>query len=100
MVPLPPVAPQVGLTARVRLARDYYVRVDGCDYSVYPRVIGRFVEITAVATELVVGCVNQNWIWPTFRDRLGPVPGGVGVSWRGGHDCGVVRTRRGRTSAV
>jgi len=56
MVELPPVAPQVGLTARVRLGRDYYVRVDGCDYSVDPRVIGRFVEITAVATELVVRC--------------------------------------------
>jgi hypothetical protein len=20
----------------------------------------------------VDGCVNGNWIWPTFRDRLGP----------------------------
>jgi hypothetical protein len=54
MVELPPVAPQVGLTARVRLARDYYVRVDSCDYSVDPRVIGRFVEITASATHVEV----------------------------------------------
>jgi len=56
MVELPPVAPQVGLTHRIRLARDYYVRVDGCDYSVDPRVIGRFVEITASATQVEVRC--------------------------------------------
>ena len=59
MVELPPVAPQVGLTARVRLARDYYVRVDGCDYSVDPRVIGRFVEITASATQVQVRCAGR-----------------------------------------
>jgi hypothetical protein len=47
MVPLPPVDPQVGLTHRIRLARDYYVRVDTCDYSVDPRMIGRFVDVTA-----------------------------------------------------
>jgi transposase len=59
MVALPPVAPQVGLTARVRLARDYYVRVDGCDYSVDPRVIGRFVEVTASATQVQVRCAGR-----------------------------------------
>jgi hypothetical protein len=42
MTLLPPVAPQVGLTHRIRLARDYYVRVDANDYSVDPQVIGRF----------------------------------------------------------
>jgi transposase len=59
MVPLPPVAPQVGLTARVRLGRDYYVRVDGCDYSVDPRVIGRFVEVTASAMQVEVRCEGR-----------------------------------------
>jgi transposase len=59
MVELPPVAPQVGLTARVRLGRDYYVRVDGCDYSVDPRVIGRFVEVTASATQVEVRCAGR-----------------------------------------
>jgi len=59
MVALPPVAPQVGLTHRVRLARDYYVRVDGCDYSVDPRVIGRFVDITASATRVEVRCAGR-----------------------------------------
>src|SRR3954462_9603425 len=50
MTLLPPVAPQVGLTHRIRLARDYYVRVDANDYSVDPRGIGRFVEVTASPT--------------------------------------------------
>jgi transposase len=56
MVPLPPVDPQVGLTHRIRLARDYYVRVDTCDYSVDPRMIGRFVDVTASPTEVEVFC--------------------------------------------
>ena len=37
MLALPPVDPPVGLTHRVRLGRDYYVRVDTVDYSVDPR---------------------------------------------------------------
>ncbi len=47
MLPLPPVPPPVGWTNRVRLGRDYYVRVDSSDYSVDPAVIGRFVDVTA-----------------------------------------------------
>ena len=47
MLPLPPVAPTVGWVNRVRLGRDYYVRVDSSDYSVDPALIGRFVEVTA-----------------------------------------------------
>lgn len=53
---LPLVAPVVGITARVRLARDYYVRVAGNDYSVDPRVIGRFVDVHAGLHEVVVTC--------------------------------------------
>ena len=30
---LPPVAPSVGTSSRVRLGRDYYVRIAGNDYS-------------------------------------------------------------------
>jgi transposase len=45
MLALPPVAPLVGMTDRVRLGRDYYVRVLGNDYSVDPTVIGRLVDI-------------------------------------------------------
>jgi transposase len=47
MLPLPPVAPQAGWHNRVRLGRDYYVRVDASDYSVDPAVIGRLVDVTA-----------------------------------------------------
>lgn len=47
MLALPPVPPAVGWVNRVRLGRDYYVRVDSCDYSVDPAVIGRFVDVTA-----------------------------------------------------
>jgi Mu transposase, C-terminal domain/Helix-turn-helix domain of resolvase len=47
MLPLPPLAPAVGWVNRVRLGRDYYVRVDSNDYSVDPAVIGRFVDVHA-----------------------------------------------------
>jgi hypothetical protein len=47
MLPLPPVPPQVGWRHRVRLGRDYYVRLDASDYSVDPAVIGRMVDVTA-----------------------------------------------------
>ena len=59
MTLLPPVAPQVGLTHRIRLARDYYVRVDANDYSVDPRVIGRFVDVTASPTTVEALCDGQ-----------------------------------------
>lgn len=47
MLPLPPVAPALGWANRVRLGRDYYVRVDSSDYSVAPAVIGRFIDVHA-----------------------------------------------------
>lgn len=56
MTTLPPTAPHVGLTHRVRLGRDYYVRVAGNDYSVHPSVIGRMVDITADLTDVVIRC--------------------------------------------
>lgn len=56
MTGLPPVAPTTGLSTRVRLARDYYVRLDRSDYSVDPRVIGRLVDVTATPTRVTVTC--------------------------------------------
>ena len=47
MLPLPPVALHLGWRNRVRLGRDYYVRLDASDYSVDPAMIGRFVDVTA-----------------------------------------------------
>jgi len=47
MLSLPPLAPLVGLRVRIRLPRDYYVRVFGNDYSVDPVAIGRMVDVVA-----------------------------------------------------
>jgi len=55
---LPPLAPAVGTSTRVRLARDYYVRVAGNDYSVDPTVIGRFVDVTAGLERVQVSCAG------------------------------------------
>lgn len=60
MSALPPVAPQVGWTDRVRLSRDYYVRVAGNDYSVDPSVIGRFVDIRCDLATVRVACAGQS----------------------------------------
>ena len=47
MLGLPPVPLHLGWHNRVRLGRDYYVRLDTNDYSVDPNLIGRLVEVTA-----------------------------------------------------
>ena len=47
MLALPPIAPNIGFTARVRLPRDYYVRVAGNDYSMDAAVIARMVQVRA-----------------------------------------------------
>jgi hypothetical protein len=47
MLPLPPAPPQLGWRHRVRLGRDYYVRLDASDYSVDPAAIGRLVDVSA-----------------------------------------------------
>lgn len=47
MLPLPPIPLQLGWRERIRLGRDYYVRLDASDYSVDPTVIGRLVDVTA-----------------------------------------------------
>lgn len=47
MNPLPPHPISLGHHLRVRLGRDYYVRMASNDYSVDPSVIGRFVDVHA-----------------------------------------------------
>lgn len=59
MTLLPPADPLVGLTHRIRLARDYYVRVDANDYSIDPRVIGRFVDVVASPRLVEAFCDGQ-----------------------------------------
>jgi transposase len=46
MFALPPVAPVLGALGRVRLARDYYLRVASNDYSAHPSAIGSFVDVS------------------------------------------------------
>jgi hypothetical protein len=47
MLALPPIPLHLGWRNRVRLGRDYYVRLDTSDYSVDPGAIGRLVDVTA-----------------------------------------------------
>ena len=47
MAALPPVPLHLGWRNRLRLGRDYYVRLDTNDYSVDPSAIGRLVDVTA-----------------------------------------------------
>jgi transposase len=46
MLALPPAVLHLGWRNRVRLGRDYYVRLDTNDYSVDPAAIGRIVEVS------------------------------------------------------
>ncbi len=55
---LPPIAPMLGTTTRVRLGRDYYVRIAGNDYSVDPKVIGRFVDVHAGLALVSISCAG------------------------------------------
>ena len=59
MIALPPVAPVTGWHRTARLPRDYYVRLDGNDYSVDPAVIGRRVEVTADLERVRVLCEGR-----------------------------------------
>lgn len=47
MLPLPPIPLHLGWRNKIRPGRDYYVRLDTCDYSVDPQVIGRMVDVAA-----------------------------------------------------
>lgn len=59
MRPLPPVPPQVGWQASLRLPRDHYVRVDANDYSVDPSVIGRRVQVHADLEQVQARCSGR-----------------------------------------
>ncbi|WP_349426171.1 IS21 family transposase [Microbacterium sp. LWS13-1.2] len=56
MLPLPPIPLHLGWRNRLRLGRDYYVRIDTNDYSVDPHVIGRIVDVTADLERVRVRC--------------------------------------------
>ena len=76
--PRPPLPPVTGLRNRVRLARDYYVRIDANDYSVDPRVIGRLVDVTATLTRVIVICdgrtvADHERCWAKHATVIDPV---------------------------
>lgn len=60
MAPLPPIAESaLGWHNRIRLPRDHYVRVDTCDYSADPAVIGRMVDVRADLEQVTVTCEGR-----------------------------------------
>jgi transposase len=70
MLALPPVAPETGWRASLRLPRDHYVRLDSNDYSVHPAAIGRRVEVIAGLDRVRAFCGGQlaadherSWAW-------------------------------------
>jgi hypothetical protein len=59
-IPLPPIPLHLGWRTKIRLGRDYYVRIDTNDYSVDPTVIGRMVDVSADLHRVKIraeGCV-------------------------------------------
>ena len=56
MLTLPPRPAGVGWSHRLRLPRDYYVRVASNDYSVDPKVVGRFVDVVADLDTVTITC--------------------------------------------
>ena len=58
MLAVPP-PPPIGFSTRIRLPRDYYVRVFGNDYSVDPSAIGRMVDVHANLAQVTVRINNQ-----------------------------------------
>jgi transposase len=77
MITLPPVPPVTGWHKTARLPRDYYVRLDGNDYSVDPVVIGRRIEITADLARVRVLCdgrvvADHERCWAKHQTLTGP----------------------------
>ena len=78
MLTLPPVPPALGWVNRVRLGRDYYVRVDASDYSVDPAMIGRFVNVHADLSRVEVRheghlVAAHDRVWARGRTITDPV---------------------------
>jgi transposase len=57
--PLPAELPSGVIEITTRLARDYYVRVAGCDYSVDPIAIGKMIEVRASYDRVWATCERQ-----------------------------------------
>ena len=100
MSSLPPVAPLVGSSSRVRLGRDYYVRVAGNDYSVDPAVIGRFVDVGCDMDTVTVTCAGQSVAsharcWDQRRTLTDPAHVATAKTLRAAHQKAVRVDARG-----
>src|SRR5215203_821730 len=58
MLGFPPVLPDPARRFSVRLARDHYVRVDTCDYSINPRFIGRRIDVRVTLDDVIATCAG------------------------------------------
>lgn len=90
MVALPPVAPAVGWRTATRLARDHYVRIASCDYSVHPSAIGRLVEVVADLEQVSVMCAGRpvaahQRCWAPHQTITDPVHAQAAAGLRGTH---------------
>jgi transposase len=95
---LPPLAPVVGTSHRVRLGRDYYVRVAANDYSVNPSVIGRFVDVHAGIEEVVVSCAgavvaSHQRCWARGQTVTDPAHVAVAAELRSAYQARTAATR-------
>lgn len=59
MLALPPIPLHLGWRNKIRLGRDYYVRLDTNDYSVDPTVIGRMVDVAGDLDRVRVRCEGR-----------------------------------------
>ena len=59
MLALPPIPLHLGWRNKIRLGRDYYVRLDTNDYSVDPSVIGRMVDVAGDLDRVRVRCEGR-----------------------------------------
>lgn len=60
MMTLPPISESsLGWHNRIRLGRDHWVRIDTCDYSVNPAVIGQMIDVRADLAEVTVTCQGR-----------------------------------------
>ena len=58
MRPLPSVVPDVDRRFVTRVLPDPYARIDTCDYSLDPRLVGRRVEVRVTQREITATCLD------------------------------------------
>lgn len=78
MMTLPPIVPDTSWRFGMRLARDHYVRVATCDYSVHPRAVGRLCDVRVDLDSVVVTCgghevARHRRLWAKHQTVTDPV---------------------------